>query len=201
MANPFLRRAYAGYVVARSLSALSSGRTMAAPGVRKRTAPHPSPPQAVATTAPSAEAALPPLPTKRLFGVDVAAITFDEAIARIIAWSKTVPARTVITTNLDHVLKLRSDKRFRRCYDEADMITADGMPFVWLAKHEGQPLKERVTGSDLIEPLMEAAARHGRSVFLRFDDGTPSRRGQGSQDALPAAGVPRRLRAPLRLRT
>lgn len=154
MANPFLRRAFAGFRIARALAGDGPHGERAA-----------SERDAGARTA-KAKPSLPPLSTIRLLGVDVANLTFAEAVDRIVAWSRDMPPRTVITTNLDHVMKLRGDAEFRRCYDEADMVTADGMPFVWLAKHEGEPLKERVTGSDLILPLMEAAAREGRSVFL-----------------------------------
>ena len=109
---------------------------------------------------------LPPVPTQRLFGVDVADLDLAGAVARIIAWSVGPPARIVVTTNLDHVMKLEADAAFRDVYARADLVTADGMPFVWLSRLEGAPLRERVTGSDMILPLMAAAAEAGRRVFL-----------------------------------
>ncbi|WP_075220674.1 WecB/TagA/CpsF family glycosyltransferase [Acuticoccus yangtzensis] len=165
MSHPFFRRLFGGYVVARTLSGLAApGPRPSAAADRNATADRDA---AAGPAAPCADTSpLPPLEAVRLFGIDVCNLTFDEAVDRIIAWSRTTPGRTVITTNLDHVMKLRSDPLFRRCYDHADMVTADGMPFLWLAKAEGTPLKARVTGSDLILPLMEAAAREGCSVFL-----------------------------------
>ncbi|RAI03456.1 hypothetical protein DLJ53_02810 [Acuticoccus sediminis] len=170
MGHPTLRRAYAGYLIARSLSERTGPAAVTGdPAPRRNDEPTAREMDEPMTPPPAPDAAdtgLPPFPKQRLFGVSVAAITFNQAIERIIAWSRTTPARTVVTTNLDHVMKLRSDPLFRLCYEEADLVTADGMPFVWLAKHEGEPLKERVTGSDLVEPLVAAAAREGRSVFL-----------------------------------
>ncbi|WP_157962058.1 WecB/TagA/CpsF family glycosyltransferase [Acuticoccus kandeliae] len=109
---------------------------------------------------------LPDFPEARVFGITVAVATPEAVIERIIAWAGGPPARTVITANLDHVMKLRDNAEFQRVYSEADLVTADGMPLVWVARHDGVPLKERVTGSDMIAPLMKAAADAGRSVFL-----------------------------------
>ncbi|WMS44299.1 WecB/TagA/CpsF family glycosyltransferase [Acuticoccus sp. MNP-M23] len=109
---------------------------------------------------------MPPVPTQRLFGVSVSGLDMAATVERIIHWSGRRPARNVVTTNLDHVMKLRTDPRFRRVYEEADLVTADGMPFVWMSEHEGTPLPGRVTGSDMIGPVMQAAAAAGRRVFL-----------------------------------
>lgn len=108
----------------------------------------------------------PSVPTQRLFGIDVADLDLAATVARIVDWSAGPPARIVVTTNLDHVMKLRDNAAFRDVYARADLVTADGMPFVWLSRLEGTPLRERVAGSDMILPLMAAAAAAGRRVFL-----------------------------------
>jgi N-acetylglucosaminyldiphosphoundecaprenol N-acetyl-beta-D-mannosaminyltransferase len=104
--------------------------------------------------------------TVRLFGIDVAVIDFDAAIDRIVGWARQRPARIVFTCNLDHVMKLRSDAPFRAAYESADMVVGDGMPFVWLARLSEAPLPCRISGSELIVPLCQAAAREGLSIFL-----------------------------------
>jgi len=45
-------------------------------------------------------------------------------------------------------------------------VTADGMPLIWASSLLGNPLPERVTGSNLISSLTAAAAARGRSIFL-----------------------------------
>lgn len=104
--------------------------------------------------------------TVRLFGVNVARVSAADVVAKVIAWAGEGPARSVITANLDHVLKLRESPPFREAYRTADLVTADGMPFVWLSKLEKDPLPERVAGSELIVPVAVAAAAAGRTVFL-----------------------------------
>ena len=45
-------------------------------------------------------------------------------------------------------------------------VTADGMSVVWASRILGGPLKQRVTGIDLFERLIEHAAHRGLSVYL-----------------------------------
>jgi N-acetylglucosaminyldiphosphoundecaprenol N-acetyl-beta-D-mannosaminyltransferase len=51
-------------------------------------------------------------------------------------------------------------------YAGADVRVADGMPLVWAAWLQGDPLPERVAGSSLLKLLAARAAREARSVYL-----------------------------------
>lgn len=72
---------------------------------------------------------------------------------------------TVATLNLDHVVKLRSDARFRDAYAAHSHVTADGNPIVWLSRLAGDHV-ELVPGSDLIDPVAALAAEIGVPVAL-----------------------------------
>jgi N-acetylglucosaminyldiphosphoundecaprenol N-acetyl-beta-D-mannosaminyltransferase len=73
---------------------------------------------------------------------------------------------TVFTPNVDHVVIGEHDARFRTAYQSVSLSLVDGMPLVWAARVLGHPVPEKVSGSDLVMPLVErAAARHWR-VFL-----------------------------------
>ena len=71
----------------------------------------------------------------------------------------------VCTLNLDHLVKLRSDSRFRDAYAKAEIVMPDGFPIVAFAKMKGVSL-ERATGADLIVPLCREAAVLGYPVYL-----------------------------------
>jgi N-acetylglucosaminyldiphosphoundecaprenol N-acetyl-beta-D-mannosaminyltransferase len=75
------------------------------------------------------------------------------------------------TVNLDHVAKLRRDPGFRAAYERHTHIVADGNPVVWLNRLAGRRVS-LVTGSDLVEPLMELAAR--LEVPVAFLGSTPN---------------------------
>lgn len=71
----------------------------------------------------------------------------------------------VFTLNLDHLVKLRTSEKFRRAYEMARFITADGNPVVRLASSQHAGI-ERTTGADMVLPLAEEAARRGLPIFL-----------------------------------
>lgn len=111
----------------------------------------------------------PPLgPTDRvdLLGVSVDNLSFEDALDRIIALSRGDRPRYVVTPNVDHVMRMEKDARFREAYAGAALVLTDGMPLVWAAKLLGTPVKAKVSGSDLTPRLAAAAAEHGRSVYF-----------------------------------
>lgn len=87
------------------------------------------------------------------------------AVTAIIDRAKRADAFTVFTLNLDHLVKLRRNSAFRRAYDNAGIVTADGAPIAWLARFQDAKV-ERTTGADLLVPLVEAAAEARLPVFL-----------------------------------
>ncbi|MCX0394640.1 WecB/TagA/CpsF family glycosyltransferase [Clostridium perfringens] len=72
----------------------------------------------------------------------------------------------VVTPNVDHIVKLEDDKEFQDVYKNADLILTDGMPLIWISKIKGNPIKEKISGSDFFPKLCERAAQKGYSIFL-----------------------------------
>jgi N-acetylglucosaminyldiphosphoundecaprenol N-acetyl-beta-D-mannosaminyltransferase len=72
----------------------------------------------------------------------------------------------VLTVNLDILRRWRLDGEFRSLVEGATLRLADGMPLVWASRIAGEPLPERVAGSDLIWSLSQAAAQDRRSLYL-----------------------------------
>lgn len=94
-------------------------------------------------------------------------VTTEEATRRIVEMARMRDKpRYVCTGNLDHLALAAQDEDFRRAYDEADFVVADGAPVVWLARLGGTPIKERVAGSDLFWTLGRASAEEGVTLFF-----------------------------------
>ena len=72
---------------------------------------------------------------------------------------------TLATLNLDHAVKLRTNRAFREAYLAQSHVVADGNPIVWLCRLAGYAV-ELVPGSELVNPLAALAAKHGRGVAL-----------------------------------
>lgn len=73
---------------------------------------------------------------------------------------------TVFTPNVDHVVLADENERFLRAYREASLSLVDGMPVLWASRLLGTPLPAKVSGSDLIHPLMERARDRGHRVYF-----------------------------------
>lgn len=101
----------------------------------------------------------------RVDGWGVTALNLSTAVDAIIARARAGDAFAVFTLNLDHLVKLRTNKRFADAYRQAEIVTADGWPIVLLARAQASGV-ERATGADLIQPLSEAAAKARIPVFL-----------------------------------
>lgn len=72
----------------------------------------------------------------------------------------------VVTPNIDHVVLARRYPALRGVYAEASLSLADGQPIVWLTRALGRPVPARVSGSDLLSPLIAMAATRGYPVFF-----------------------------------
>lgn len=97
--------------------------------------------------------------------------TLDSAVALIAAASRKRTAFSVVTLNLDHLVKLRRDAKFRSAYRAATYISADGAPIARLARKQCHDI-ERTTGADLLLPVCEEAVRGNIGVYLFGTDST-----------------------------
>lgn len=93
-------------------------------------------------------------------------ITMKEAVDQIDRMVCGGMGQYVVTPNVDHIVKLEKDAFFKKIYDEADLILADGQPLVWISYLLGEPIVEKVSGSDLFPRVCERAAQKGYRVFL-----------------------------------
>ena len=106
-----------------------------------------------------------------------------EAIEQMIAADK---KSYVVAINVDVVMKIEADPYLKKIVDDADMVLVDGKPLVWISKLHGRPLKEKVSGSDLVPLLCEVAAKNGYKVFIiGGKEGSAERAKQRLEEKLP----------------
>lgn len=72
----------------------------------------------------------------------------------------------IVTPNADHIIKLQRDRELQKIYREAACVLPDGMPLLWAGSFLGTPLRERVTGADLVPGICECAAKKGYRLFF-----------------------------------
>jgi N-acetylglucosaminyldiphosphoundecaprenol N-acetyl-beta-D-mannosaminyltransferase len=106
----------------------------------------------------------------RLMGAPLGVVTETEAVQDIIDAAQAGRGHWTITANLDHLRRYHSDPIERSLIDEADLVVADGMPLIWASRLAGEALPERVSGSNMVWSICEAAGERGLSVFLLGGD-------------------------------
>ena len=106
------------------------------------------------------------VPPVALMGVPFDNLTMSQAVRAIEAMILSGRPHWVATANLDFLAQAARDAALHRVLLQADRVLCDGMPLVWLSKLVGNPLPERVAGSDLTPLLLDLAARRGYRVFL-----------------------------------
>jgi N-acetylglucosaminyldiphosphoundecaprenol N-acetyl-beta-D-mannosaminyltransferase len=122
-------------------------------------------PELPATTASSKQAAPRRWPIG-LLGVPFENITQQEAVDRIEAMIASGRPHYVVTANVDFLVQARRDVELRRILLAADLVLCDGTPLLWASRWLGNPLPERVAGSDVTPRIIAAAARKGQRLFL-----------------------------------
>lgn len=93
-------------------------------------------------------------------------LTMDEAVSAIDGLIQERRHSYVVTPNLDHIVLIEKDELFREIYRNADLILTDGKPLLWIAKSQGTPIKEKVSGSDLFPRICELSAKRGYGIFI-----------------------------------
>jgi len=96
----------------------------------------------------------------------VDSLTMAEALDEIEALVVAGRGGSVFTPNVDHVVNVETNPSFRVAYAGASLSLADGQPLVWTSRLLGAPLPEKVSGSDLLLPLIERAATRRWKVYL-----------------------------------
>jgi len=99
-----------------------------------------------------------------ILGVRVDATSYADATRRVLEWASGAESRYVCVATVHTVMEAWDDPSFRGVVNDADLVTPDGMPLVWMLRRLGHPTQERVYGPELTLRVCEAAAREGIPV-------------------------------------
>jgi N-acetylglucosaminyldiphosphoundecaprenol N-acetyl-beta-D-mannosaminyltransferase len=94
------------------------------------------------------------------------AVSMAEAIDLIVQRAASGEGGFVLTPNVDHIAIARQNPEMVAAYDRAFLSLADGVPLVAVSRLLRLPVREKVSGSDLFEPLMARCALDRLPVFF-----------------------------------
>lgn len=108
------------------------------------------------------------MPAVAIFGVRVDDVTMEEAIACVARYvGEPGPrCRQIATVNPEFIMLARRNQDFASVLAASDLNLPDGANLVRAARMLGQPLRERVAGSDLIWQIAAKGAEAGWRIFL-----------------------------------
>jgi N-acetylglucosaminyldiphosphoundecaprenol N-acetyl-beta-D-mannosaminyltransferase len=101
-----------------------------------------------------------------VLGITIDNLTMGEVLSSIDDFIAQGKPASIHTVNASHVRLHKADEEFAEAYAGADLVTADGMPILWAASLLGNPLREKVSGSDLTRVICEESAKRGYKIYL-----------------------------------
>ena len=104
--------------------------------------------------------------TVAVLGIPFHNVTMEETLNLIEEQIREGGFHQIATANVDFLKNAIADQNLRSTLCSCDVVIPDGMPVVWISRLLGTPLKERVTGVDLVARLAERSAERGHSIFL-----------------------------------
>lgn len=113
-----------------------------------------------------------------ILGVRVDDVTMEQAVESVAAMMREPRCHQIATVNPEFIMVARGHPDFARVLAASDLNLPDGANLVRAAQMLGQPLRERVAGSDLIWLIAGLAAEKGWKLFL-----LGAREGIGTQAA------------------
>ncbi len=111
------------------------------------------------------------LPHRSILGMRVDALTYPDALERVVRWARAGEARTVGVATVNNVMEAYDHPPFRDVMNRCDLVTPDGTPLVWGLRLLGVPDATRVYGPELTPRLLARAAEAGLPVG--FYGGSP----------------------------
>ena len=101
-----------------------------------------------------------------ILGIPIDRLTMPQTVAHITVFMVEPRLHQITTPNPEFVMTAQQDPDFQRILNQADLCLPDGIGLVWASRWLGQPIPERVPGSELVYQLAERAAAQNWSLFL-----------------------------------
>lgn len=96
--------------------------------------------------------------------INVSETSYAAATRQIQYWAQRGESRAVYATSVHGTMEAHDELEFRKILNQADLITPDGVPLVWVLRLKGVREQQRVYGPTLMLHVLEMAEREQISV-------------------------------------
>ncbi|MEO1387813.1 MAG: WecB/TagA/CpsF family glycosyltransferase [Cyanobacteria bacterium J06634_6] len=106
------------------------------------------------------------LPVQDVVGFPVSTLSFEQQITAVLAWAQSRQSRVVCVSNVHMLMEGHWNSDFSKVLLEADLLTPDGMPLVWMTRLLQGCHQDRAAGLELMQALCKSAEASGVSIFF-----------------------------------
>lgn len=106
-----------------------------------------------------------------IIGLKISLTDYSNAIGSVMLWSQNDKSCYICAANVHMLMEAHDSPDFARIVNEADLVTPDGMPLVWMMRLKGQRNQQRVYGPTLMLHVLSIAARE--NIPVGFYGGAP----------------------------
>ncbi|MEZ5427724.1 MAG: WecB/TagA/CpsF family glycosyltransferase [Pyrinomonadaceae bacterium] len=103
-------------------------------------------------------------PKVNVIGLRVNVGDLESTAGKVLALAAVQNGGYVCVSTVHMAMEARDDRRFSEIVNRADLVTADGMPILWMQKLRGRKEADRVRGTDLMLRLFALAEAKNLSV-------------------------------------
>jgi N-acetylglucosaminyldiphosphoundecaprenol N-acetyl-beta-D-mannosaminyltransferase len=106
-----------------------------------------------------------------IIGTNLDQATYSSSIELILSWASSHESRYACIANVHTIMEAYDVIDFKNLVNNADLVTPDGMPLVWMMRAKGVKHQERVYGPTLMLKVIESATRE--DIPVGFYGGAP----------------------------
>lgn len=105
-------------------------------------------------------------PVQSVIGFPVTALPLDAQVELMLRWAKSRLSKVVCVANVHMLTEASWEPNLAAVLENADLVTPDGMPLVWMVRLMGHYEQDRVAGMDIMLALCQLASLRRIKVFF-----------------------------------
>jgi N-acetylglucosaminyldiphosphoundecaprenol N-acetyl-beta-D-mannosaminyltransferase len=106
------------------------------------------------------------VPSQNVIGFPVAVLSFEQQVDAVVGWAKQKLSKVVCVANVHMLTEASWDDELATVLHQADLVTPDGMPLVWMVQLLRRTQQDRVAGMDFMQAICQEAMAQDVSVYF-----------------------------------
>jgi N-acetylglucosaminyldiphosphoundecaprenol N-acetyl-beta-D-mannosaminyltransferase len=106
------------------------------------------------------------VPSQNVIGFPVAVLSFEQQVDAVVGWAKQKLSKVVCVANVHMLTEASWDDELATVLHQADLVTPDGMPLVWMVQLLRRVHQDRVAGMDFMQAICQEAMAQNVSVYF-----------------------------------